>query len=127
MLVVQIKVFRSVKDVNSAREQAALALELGVNDEQSLFVLHPKIDRLRTIAAKASAENISIFAFYPYKDQRERLGTILQPDASSKRCEPSTLKVEALVKDSEFHRISFIAKSVLVNHFRTPLLETVHI
>ena len=56
------------------RAIAALALELGVRDEQSILATYVMSNGLIGTAEEASKYNLSVFGMYPWKDLRPQLG-----------------------------------------------------
>ncbi len=75
MLPFQARAVRAANDATRFnRSLAAMALELGVRDEQVIKAVFPFVDGALQIAAKASGRDEGVFGMAPFKGARETLG-----------------------------------------------------
>jgi hypothetical protein len=95
---------RAVVGVNDAplfqRATAALALALGVRDEQVIKPVFPFVEVALQIAAKASERDAGIFERAPYRDARELLGT--RRSIAEERCLGHLDEVRPVAGDPDY-------------------------
>jgi hypothetical protein len=106
MLPLQLKALESKQSVLFEREIAALAIELGVEDQSQIGNVFPSADWALSIAEEPVARNLSVFGIFPYKDAREMIGQnstkSLQPDY---HCLGSIDEIQIIKGDAKFIRV----------------------
>ena len=117
MLVNQLPALKSQEGINNRLYLAALALELGVNDDNVLSVLFPKISSLKEIANQAYTKKLSIFGNYPFRGSRENISKVVVGGASG-ICTGSIDQVEGITTDLYFVRVSGHIKNMADRSYR---------
>ena len=74
MVLHQFDVLNRPAQSAADREMAALALELGVRDEEAILNVYPFVDSALTIAGKARVLRVSVFDRYPFRGLRDEWG-----------------------------------------------------
>ena len=105
MLSHQIKAFNSYDNSIADKALAALALELGVKDEEQIKKIYPNASRVLNIAEKASAKDISIFGIYPFQGAKEQLGVIHQQQGKQVNCRGHLDDIKAISGETKFVRV----------------------
>lgn len=75
MLPHQLTALRSKHDLLFERNIAALALELGVKDQQQVSTVFPSAEAALSMAQVPVERNLSVFGLTPFVDLRERIGS----------------------------------------------------
>jgi hypothetical protein len=101
MIPLQINALRT-DDKLFERKIAQLALR--VKDQTQIEHVHWSAELALSIAEKAAAQNLSIFAMYPFSGAREQLGTFVQQQRLT-ACQGHLDSVEAIDGDARFVRI----------------------
>ncbi|MFM8331654.1 MAG: hypothetical protein ACKN9T_08190 [Candidatus Methylumidiphilus sp.] len=83
---------------------AALALELQVNDLKLIRKVSPH-NNILAIAEKASAQNLSVFGLYPFRDAREQLGRPIQQQLAPPNCQCGLNAAEPIEGEIRFVRV----------------------
>lgn len=105
MITLQLHALKLDDGMLFQRKIAALALELHVKDQVQVNNVYPDVRHALAVAGKASAQNLSIFGAYPFRDAREQLGvSVQQPTLPT--CQGSLDAVEAIDGEARFVRIS---------------------
>ena len=105
MIPQQFKALESDDKLIFERSVAALALELGVNDQNQIKYIEYNFSMIQTIAEKARINKLSIFDIYPFRDAREQLGkTFLQPMLPT--YQGKLEQIQPIINDKRFVRIS---------------------
>ncbi len=105
MIPLQLKALRSQDEVLFERRIAALALELRIKDQRQIGHIYPSAEGALSSAEKPSADNLSIFGMYPFRDAREQLGTSVRQLAFP-ACQGYLDAVEAIDGDVRFVRVA---------------------
>ena len=106
MLPLQLKALSSKQNELFEREIAALALELGVNDQSQISHVFPSADWALTLAEKPVAKNLSVFGSLPFKDARETIEQKPTKDLpSDHQCLGSIDEVQAIKGDAKFVQV----------------------
>jgi len=82
---------------------AALALEMGINDQDQIGVVFPNAETALAISETAAAKNISVFNLPLYRDVRERIGGILV--APNRICKGHIDKIDS-IEDRNYLRVT---------------------
>jgi hypothetical protein len=105
MVNLQRQALRPQDDELFERKIAALALELHINDRTQIRRIYRFVEPIMPVAEKASAQNVSVFGMYPFRDAREQLGTsVQQPNLPA--CKGYLETVELIDGDTHFVRVS---------------------
>jgi hypothetical protein len=86
------------------RMLGATALALGIRDEAAIGQIYPFTDRALNLAARAVAENVSIFGEPPLEHIRLRIGTLVTPPAAA--CVGTVDTSSPVFRDAATQRIS---------------------
>lgn len=106
MLPLQLKALSSKQGELYERKIAALALELGVKDQNQVSHVFPSADWALTLAEKPVAKNLSVFGSMPFKDAREMIGQkSTKALRSDIQCLGSIDEVQTIEGDTKFIRV----------------------
>lgn len=107
LLPLQLKALQPQTAVLFERSVAALALELGVNDQAQIGQVFPSATWALSLAKIPSAKNISIFGNPLVKDVREKIGERWPELTSPGRvCQGHVDGMERVEEDSQYVRIN---------------------
>lgn len=106
MINQQLKALESQSGTMLERNLSALALELGVADDNQIKYVYPNVDALRPRAEEAFKRNLSIFGLYPWHGDRTQLGTIMLQKPNLPTCRGYVDKVVTIGDDGRFSRVS---------------------
>ena len=104
MIPLQLKALQSQDEGLFERRIAALALELRIKDQRQIGSIYPSAAAALSFAEKPSADNLSIFGMYPFRDARGQLGTTIRQLALP-ACQGALDEVEAVDGDTRFVRV----------------------
>jgi hypothetical protein len=106
MLPQQLKALKSQNLILFDREIAALALELGVKDQEQISNIFPSAEWVLDIVKVPIRENYSIFGMAPLADLREKMGrTFDKKNATQQECKGHLDVVEQIESEPNFLRV----------------------
>lgn len=103
MIPLQFQALQSQNKMVFEQKIAALALELGVKDKSQ--IVNARYYEYLDIIEKASAQNLSIFGLYPFRDVKEQFGVPVQ-NKILPTCQGELDVVEAIDDERRFIRVS---------------------
>ena len=104
MLIYQINALSIPKEILFNRDQAALAIELGIEDLATIENVFPEAKTPLAINKDAKALNISPLSAYPFGGLAEELGTTIIPSEQGS-CIGSLDEASLIEEDDSFFRV----------------------
>jgi len=104
MLNYQVRAARGEADMLQNREVAALALELGIKDQEYISLVYPKMEEPLALTRAAQARELTVFGRFPYRGLKAQMGA----DAASETlpvCSGRLERVADLPEDAGYWRI----------------------
>ncbi|CAB3687643.1 hypothetical protein LMG3431_04696 [Achromobacter pestifer] len=105
MLSYQVRAARGDVDMLQNREIAALALELGIKDQEFISQVYPKMEEPLAMASAAQARGLTVFGRFPYRGLKAELGADVASEALA-ACSGRLETVTALPEDAGYWRVS---------------------
>lgn len=87
------------------REIAALALELGIKDQEYIGLVYPKMEEPLSMARAAQARELTVFGRFPYRGLKAGLGAEVASEALP-ACLGHLEKTTVLPEDTGYLRVS---------------------
>lgn len=108
MVPIQIKAIRSMSALNFEKDIAALALEIGVEDQMQILNVYPSAKRALELSEIPRLQNLSIFGVKYIRDLRESIGKQLGNTNSNnnKECTGKVDAVNFVKEDTRFIKIT---------------------
>jgi hypothetical protein len=106
MLPQQLRAVKSKTEILYERSIAALALELGIKDQEQIKHVFISADWTLNIAEQPVERNYTIFGMDPYKDLRQQVGATANGNSAGlKACDAHLDSVEFVKNDPRFIKI----------------------
>lgn len=105
MLSYQVRAARGDADMLRNREIAALALELGIKDQEYIGLIYPKMEEPLAMTRAAQVRELTVFGKFPYRGLKADLGAEVASEALP-ACAGHLEKATLLLEDSEYWRVS---------------------
>ena len=108
MALLQQSALKPQSDFRFERRVAALALELGVDDEVQIKNVYPISQRAMSVARIPREANLSIFGVVPFRDAAKSIGTFAETPVANPgdRCVGAIENVEAIAGDAGHLRVT---------------------
>lgn len=105
MLSYQVRAARGDAEMLQNREIAALALELGIKDQEYIGLVYPKMEEPLSMARAAQARELTVFGRFPYRGLKAGLGAEVASEALP-ACLGHLEKTTVLPEDTGYLRVS---------------------
>jgi len=105
MLPVQLGAISSNDDMLFERRVAALALELGIQDQAQISHVYPSAEAALSLAKIPAERNLSIFGIPPFEDAKKKIGADAAILEGQRICQGRIEKIQRVDQDTRYLQV----------------------